>query len=135
MTPLWLCQCSNETEVIRTVADKVVAWLVDDRYQIPAGRNGYRRIKPSDIGVIVRTNKQGKYIKRELSRRNVPAVIMTDLQVWNTDEALDVYYPAAGCIGTQQEYISRALLNPYFGYGTEQIIHLDDKKNWPDSGF
>lgn len=128
VTPLWLCQCSNETEVIRTVADKVVAWLVDDRYQIPAGRNGYRRIKPSDIGVIVRTNKQGKYIKRELSRRNVPAVIMTDLQVWNTDEALDVYYLLQAVLAPNREHISRALLNLYFGYGTEQIIHLDDQK-------
>ena len=71
ITPLWLCQCKNETELIRGVADKMVAWLNDNRYQIPG--NGYRRIKPSDIGVIVRTNKQGKHIKRELSRRNVPA--------------------------------------------------------------
>ncbi len=126
VTPLWLCQCKNETEVIRGVADKMAAWLNDDRYQIPG--NGYRRVKPSDIGVIVRTNKQGKHIKRELSRRNVPAVILTDLQVWNTDEARHIYYLLLAVLAPYRNNISRALLNPYFGYGTEQIIQMDDQK-------
>ena len=145
VTPLWLCQCKNETELIRGVADKMVAWLNDNRYQIPDGSNGYRRIKPSDIGVIVRTNKQGKHIKRELSRRNVPAVILTDLQVWNTDEALHIYYLLLAVLAPSRNNISRALLNRYFGYGTAQIIQMDDQKElarfrrlkevWEDQGI
>ncbi|HQB23059.1 MAG TPA: UvrD-helicase domain-containing protein, partial [Bacteroidales bacterium] len=128
VTPLILYECSNQDKVIAYTADCVVTWLTDSKYQIPDGKEGYRRIKPSDIGVIVRDNKQGKKIKRELSSRNVPAVILTDALVWSAEEALHIYYVLWAVLYPNRNSISRALLNPYFGFGTEQVVQMDDQK-------
>src|SRR5690606_14524470 len=60
--PITIFEDSNNEEIIRTLTAQIINLLESDLYQLEKG-NHKRRINPSDIGVLVRTNAQGRDIK------------------------------------------------------------------------
>src|SRR5690606_7022822 len=63
--PITIFENKLADDLYRTVSAQIIQLLSDERYQIDK-QGKTRRIKPSDIGVLVRTKSQGRKIKAQL---------------------------------------------------------------------
>ena len=71
-------------------AEHVVGLLNDERAGFQ-GPDGFRRLQPADIAVLVRDRKEASAIRRALQRRKVLSVYLSDKDsVLDSDEAADV---------------------------------------------
>ncbi|MBP1203226.1 exodeoxyribonuclease V beta subunit [Duganella sp. 1411] len=71
-------------------AEDIVAKLNDERAGFD-GPEGYQRLKPADIAVLVRDRKEAAAIRRALQRRQVASVYLSDKDsVTDSEEAADV---------------------------------------------
>ena len=103
------------------------------------------KVKPGDIGILVRTKKNAKRIKELLVPYNIPAIIVDDTKVIETEEATQLYYLLYAIQNLKTGDIARALLSPFTGFTTEEIknsdfdkhksIFLELKNIWQQSGI
>lgn len=113
----------NKTKINEAVAARVVDLLRNKEYSI----NG-RQIKPSDIGILVRSKSEGFKIKNNLSRFHIPAVTITDAKVLQSGEAQEVLYLLEAMSDPSPSKINRALLSSFTGYNTIKILSLNTEK-------
>ena len=72
-------------------AERIVTLLNDPQAGFSHPRDGFRRLRPADIAVLVRTGREGLAVKRELRRRDVASVYLSDTEsVFQSDEARDL---------------------------------------------
>ena len=102
--PLSLYQCDNQDlikeETIRQVKD-----LLLSNYQIEG-----RRVKPSDIGILVRANRKANEIKVGLNRENIPAITIDDCKVLESEQSTLLLYLLKAMYEPQTSTINRVLL-------------------------
>ncbi len=113
-------------EIAATAAAQVADLLLNKAYLIKTGK-GDRGLLASDIGVLVRTRKQGMEIKAALSRLGVPAVTLDDSKVLQSEEASYLLYLLEAVEDPARSTINRALLSPFTGYKIDDILSLDDE--------
>ena len=102
-------------------------------------------VKPSDIAIIVRTNKEARAMKKALSDVNIPAITIDETRVMESDEAQISRYLMEAVIQPNRGAINRVLLNPCFGLDNEKILKIDEeehlenfrvfKKTWNEHGI
>lgn len=130
--------------LLEAAAAQVAALLQDKRYQID--KKGVKRsVTPSDIGILVRTRQQGSEMKAQLARLGIPAVTIDDSKVLESEEALFLLYLMEAIASPDRSSINRALLSPFTGFQTEQLLILDDgavlelftryKNRWQQDGI
>lgn len=79
-------------------------------------KNGQRNlIQPVDIGILVRTTREGQSIRAQLSRRNIPAVLIAEEKILQSAEALQLLYTLQAIASNRIEDIRRALLLGFNG--------------------
>jgi len=127
VAPLCIVQYENQETLMDMVCNKIVGLLSCKEHLIPCGAGNWRQIRPSDIGIIVRMNKQAKKIRNELARRNVPAVTLDDTRVLSSPQALQIYYVLLAIRQPGRVSLAKALLNPYFGFDTQGVIRMDEE--------
>jgi len=111
-------------DLYQTVCAQIIQLLENESFQIK--KNGEkRRIKPSDIGVLVRTKGQGRKIKMHLAKYGIPAITIDDSKVLQTLEARYVYYLLNAFLESNPSNINKALLSPLTGYTRLEILQLD----------
>ncbi len=127
VVPVTICEVPGKKEIIQTVTAQVIDLLSGQAYKII--RDGKEKnITPSDIGILVRTKKEGNDIKSALSRYGIPAITIDDAKVLQSTEALWLLYLLQAMSGISRSNINKALLSPFTGYRAEQILRLDDEK-------
>ncbi|HPU83442.1 MAG TPA: UvrD-helicase domain-containing protein [Bacteroidales bacterium] len=126
--PISICNYDIVENIPDMVCSKVVEILSSDSYALPSRDGGREQIRPSDIGIIVRTNKQAKIIRNELAHRNVPAVTLDDTRVLSSPQARQLHNVLLAIRNSGRVSLGRALLNPYFGFDTEAVISMDEEK-------
>jgi exodeoxyribonuclease V beta subunit len=129
----------KKAEIGRFVVSEIRRLLSDGDIQL----NG-NDIKPSDIAIIVRKNKEGRAIKKLLSKVNIPAVTIDDSKVMSSDEAGIIRYLMDAVIQPDRGALNRVLLNPCFDTDSESVQNLEEethlenfrelRKIWHDSG-
>ncbi|MCW3462594.1 exodeoxyribonuclease V subunit beta [Chitinophaga nivalis] len=126
VTPIIISESSSKDKISMAVATQVAQLLQDQSYRI-GQENGMRSITPSDIGILVRTGKDGKLVKDQLARLGIPAVTIDDAKVLDAPEALYVLYLLEAMETPDRSSINRALLSPFTGFDIPQILKLDDE--------
>ncbi|CAL1521267.1 exodeoxyribonuclease V subunit beta [Chitinophaga sp. MM2321] len=124
--PLTIFTCKNKEDICTSVAAQIAQLLLDPAYNITK-EGGARSITPSDIGVLVRTGKEGKDIKHKLAQLGIPAVTIDDTKVLDTAEAQEVLYLLEAMETPERSAINRALLSPFTGFSIQDILLLDDE--------
>jgi exodeoxyribonuclease V beta subunit len=72
-------------------AEDIVAKLNDAEAGFAGGKDGFVRLKPADVAVLVRDRKEAAAIRRALQRRGIPSVYLSDKDsVTDSEEAADV---------------------------------------------
>ncbi len=103
--------------------------LLDRKEEVKIGEN---YLKPSDIAVLTRTNREALMVKEVLGKYNVPSVVYNTESVFHTDEAIEM----ATVLRAVSEYndekaVRGALITDIFGYGLSYIDKLSrDEKEW-----
>jgi exodeoxyribonuclease V beta subunit len=150
----------KKEDIAPSVAAQVAQLLLDKAYQIhtakgpgqsdkdsgqPAKDPCKRSLLPSDIGILVRTGREGKDIKAALSRLGIPAVTLDDSKVLQSEEARYLLYLLEALESPVRTSINRALLSPFTAYTINDILLLDDeaaltlfskyRSRWHDDGI
>ncbi|GAB2545830.1 exodeoxyribonuclease V subunit beta [Simplicispira piscis] len=74
-------------------AEHIVGWLGDAQAGFVQPGQPLQRLRPADIAVLVRTGREAEAIRRELHRRGVASVYLSDKDsVFGSDEAHDLWY-------------------------------------------
>jgi exodeoxyribonuclease V beta subunit len=108
------------------VAAQVAQLLWGQAYRI-SNDAGKRALLPSDIGILVRTGREGKEVKAALSRLGIPAVTLDDSKVLQSQEAIYLLYLLEALETPVRASINRALLSPFTAYTINDILLLDDE--------
>lgn len=76
-------------------AEQIVTWLNDPQagFADRAGEPAFKPLRPADIAVLVRTGKEAAAVRRELERRSVASVYLSDKDsVFDSVEAHDLVH-------------------------------------------
>jgi exodeoxyribonuclease V beta subunit len=115
-----IIQESKKEHVYQALATQVQQLLQHDDYTL-VQKDKSRRIQPNDIGILVRTNSEGKMIKSYLSHLGIQAVVINDARILQTKEALELVYILEAMLNTTTSNIHRALLTSILGVPLEDI--------------
>jgi ATP-dependent exoDNAse (exonuclease V) beta subunit len=91
----------------------------------PKEPSGYRKVRASDIGVLVRTKKQANSIKKLLSKYGIPAVKIDDANIFETIEAEQILYLLEAFNERTPNKIKRALLATFINIQSNTIVNID----------
>ena len=91
-----------------------------------------RKINPSDIAVLVRTNREAEAIQQSLSSVHIPSVIDSGSSVFETEDALYLErFLTALLEPTRSELINAVLATPFFGLNANAIENLaSNQQEW-----
>lgn len=111
-----------------SVANKVLEVLTDKDFQIE--KNGQSRtVRPSDIGILVRKNEEGRNIKNHLAAMGIPSVIIDESRIFESPEAVDVLYIIEAVHEPNLSTIRRALMTHLIRWmDTERILKINEEK-------
>jgi exodeoxyribonuclease V beta subunit len=87
-----------------------------------------KKVKPSNICVLTRSNRECKEIKRYLNELNVPSVISDDSRVIQSAEAIDLGYILGAFLNSKKSAIQKALLTAIVGLKPNDLPMLDMDK-------
>ncbi len=125
-TPITLTSLNNKDFIAEAVANQISELLkpnslffihIADKTKMP--------IKPSDIGILVRTKGDGQKIQAQLTKLGIQSTTNTEAKILQSAEAQHILYFLTAVADTKRSNINRALLSPFTGYGKTQILALD----------
>lgn len=127
--PMTITTKSNKNQIIHDTALGILDLLNNSDYQFIDQKTGQsRKVKTSDIGVLVRAKKDGDAIKKELAKYGIPAVSVTEAKILKSPEARDLCYILQAIDNNTASNVNRALLTVFINSNKEQIQKLDDEK-------
>lgn len=109
-------------EINKAVCDTVSVLLAK-------GTLGDEIIKPDNIAILARTNREAQGIKNVLEEKGIPAIVMSDEKIFSSPEAKYLCYFLEAVNNVSIKNIARALLCPYTGYGSKEVLLLDADVN------
>jgi exodeoxyribonuclease V beta subunit len=125
VVPISISDHKKNDDICEAVAAQVRDLLESD-YAI--SKDGIeRKLTPSDMGILVKTNKQGKEIKHALSKYAIPAVIISDDKLFESEEARYVLYLLVAMGEPNQNNINKALLSPFTGFTVADLLKIDNE--------
>jgi exodeoxyribonuclease V beta subunit len=80
--PITIYGNQNNSEIAETVTAQIIDLLENKKFLITQ-KGTSRRIRPSDIGILVRKNKQAIAVKACLAKRGIPRQLLTILKSCN----------------------------------------------------
>lgn len=127
--PIFILKEKNKPKIAAIAADQILEFLTDERHQLyDTGIREYRKIRPSDIGILVRSNIEGDTVKKALSALNIPAVTISDQKILQSDEALELVFILEAILQPSLSGINRAMLAHFIPWSIEDIRQLDEEK-------
>jgi len=117
---------ANKPDICAAVANQVLHLLTNKDLFI-ADKKGKRKIRPNDIGILVRKNQEGHDIKQVLSRYAIPSVTITESKVLLSEEARYVMYVLEAMADISISSINKALRSPFTGFDDLQILTMDSE--------
>ncbi len=100
-----------------------IADLLANHYLLKDGNK--LKIKPENICVLLRSKAETKLMKSVLTKYGIPAIIVDDTKIMETNEARDLFYVLYAVLNNDTGSLSRALLNSFTGFGIDDIEVLD----------
>jgi len=107
-------------------AEQIVVWLNDTQAGFLHPEQGFTRLRPADIAVLVRTGKEAAAVRRELRQRGVASVYLSDKDsVFASDEARDLLrWLRAVASPLDVQLVRAALATRSIGLSIEELAWL-----------
>ncbi len=126
VTPITIFESQNEEQIIAAVVANVVDLLSNTEYKI-ATKDRLASIKPSDIGILVRSKDKGKKIRNELAKYKIPAVTIDDTKLSECEEAAELLYILQAAYDINASNINKALLSGITGYSIDDLLNANEE--------
>lgn len=123
-TPMIFYEGANKADLAHIASHLILDLLSDPEYALRK-MNDSRALKPSDIGVLVRTGADGQLMKALLSRLGIPAVTVDDARVLESDEARSLLHLLNAFEDVNRAAINKALMAPFLGIDRAALLALD----------
>src|SRR5699024_1873410 len=112
---------------VESVAAQILELLTNsNHYIIDNGEK--QQIKPSDIGVLVRSKKNGIAIKKELSRLGIPAVSVLKVKILESQEAKDLVYILEAILHHNRSKVNRALMSVFTHWSVTELQKIQEEE-------
>lgn len=121
IVPVTVSKHNDKDEVVDDAVKRISELLNNPDYKIKD-----RSIRPSDIGILVRTNGQGAIMKSALSRIGIPAVTVTESKILQSNEAKELIYVLDAFLNQTRAYVNRALTTSFINWKPDEILSLDE---------
>ena len=126
MDPIKVSTHKNKKLLRRAVKGIVTDLFTPGKYTID--KDGEKRaIKPSDIGILVKSNKDALAIKLLLSSLRIPAITIDDTRLLATKEAQQIFYILEAVNKISRANINRALMSDIGGYSDAMLLGSDEE--------
>jgi exodeoxyribonuclease V beta subunit len=124
---LTLTPCKNKDEVFSALAADVASLLCSPDHQIMTA-GGPRPIAPSDIGILIRANKDAEVIISKLAAYGIPAISIAENRVLQSPEAQTVIHILQALAAPTRSSINRALLSDITPFARPQVLMFNDEE-------
>jgi exodeoxyribonuclease V beta subunit len=107
-------------------AERIVSLLNDPQAGFEEHGQPFKRLRPADIAVLVRSGKEADIVRREMRRRGLASVYLSDKDmVWQTPEAADILRLLQAVASPRDMRLARAALaTPLFGRTLQDMVAL-----------
>jgi exodeoxyribonuclease V beta subunit len=126
--PVTICNGFTKSETLTAAAAAQVADLLTNPVYQLGKRGALQAVTPADIGILVRSNRQAKEIKAALAQHGIPSVTIADEKLLASGEAQYLLYLMEAMTDISRASVNKALLSPFTGFTTKDILLLDDEK-------
>lgn len=113
----------NKDDQYDALVSQISELLTNDHYIIHKEKP--RKVRPSDIAVLVRENKEASAVKKRLNKNRIPTIISKDEKIFNSDEAKEILYLLEAFLNTQPSNIAKALATSIGQFSDEEILTLN----------
>ena len=124
--PMSILECEKNDEVNESVAAIIAALLENDDYTLTE-KESTRKIRPSDIGILVRSNARGNELKKILSAYKIPAVTIDESKLLNSEESKELLYLLEAILEIHSGPIRKALLTKMAGFTIADLYQLNEE--------
>ena len=124
--PFTVYRNPNKNDICQGVAAQIAILLDGETYQIAAPQQR-RSVKPSDIGILVRSNNEAKAIKAALSGYGIPAVTIDDSRILQSEESRHLMHVLEAIADPTPGSINKAILSPFTGFSVKDILAINDE--------
>lgn len=91
------------------------------------GRVGQRQVTPGDIAVLVRSNAEAREVWQYFGTRGLPAVVFSDMSLFETDEARELCWVLEGLASSGNDRsVRRALATGLLGMCGSDFQHWEE---------
>ncbi len=120
----------NKAAVTRDVCSTVavdIARLLASECEVREGEQRPRRVRPSDIAVLCRTNQQALNVQLALSQLNIASVFQGDESVFRSEDAEAVERLLEALVHPNDAAILRSFLCSWYGgLSAQELLALDE---------
>ena len=126
--PISIIEAPN-APAIATATAKEIYWLLNDQLTLlKKNETDTQSIQPTDIGILVRTNREGLLIKKELAKVGIKSVTVDDTKVLETTEAPYILYLLDAILKPSRSSINKALLSPFTKQTLQDLLSKDEQQ-------
>jgi exodeoxyribonuclease V beta subunit len=125
--PLLWSSHPNKKALGKAVKSLLIDLFTPGHYELKEQDKAARPIRPSDLGILVRSKKEAKAIKLILAQLRIPSVTIDESKLLASDEAQQLYYVLDAAFTCSRSTINKALLTPLGGYSDTAILHADEE--------
>ncbi|MEO6914264.1 MAG: UvrD-helicase domain-containing protein, partial [Chitinophagaceae bacterium] len=120
VVPITVTETKSKEHLYDAVVAHIMELLSNPEYTIKE-----RPIKAGDIGILVRAGKEGRNLKRALSRQGISAVNIDEQKILKSEDTRWLLYLLEAMIDISHEHINKALLSPFTGLGKNDIRKIN----------
>ncbi len=73
-----------------------------------------RNLIPSDIGILVKSNREGRLVKQALGKKGIPAVVVNDAKIFDSEVSSYAIYILKAILEINDNAVRKALGTPLF---------------------
>jgi exodeoxyribonuclease V beta subunit len=133
----------NKKELKLAVRGIITDLFTEGKYTIVKDEKS-NPIKPSDLGILVRSKRQAKDMKALLASLRIPAVTIDETRLLESEEASQLFYILSAVNEISTAQVNRALLTNLGGYNNKSLLGVDEEailaqfkiyqESWKDKG-
>jgi exodeoxyribonuclease V beta subunit len=138
--PMEVLLACEDDGTLYNAGSRVAKLVAADIARLCNGMNfiGNKRVVPADIAVLTRSNKNAAKVQQALHELQIPAVLLGDKSVFNSEEATELLVVLAAVVEpTNAGLLRKALATSLLGLAAHQLVQLEDDaaewSNWSNA--
>lgn len=122
--PIFYASCEDKSQVLNTLLHDLKQLLTSDIQILHKGK--WRDVTPSDICILVRSNKEADELQVALRKHRFPAIAIDDSKLSDSPEAKGIYYVLYAVYNIHRANINRALLQDWLGFDESSLLQVNE---------